>query len=157
MLFRIVFHEVNLPIPEWFSGPGHHATVFAGDHEETIVVSLAYWKIDDYRRQWKSACSRVLEGLGTTVFLVDVTSEWHLMQFAQAWTIYRLTEEDLRIQNILLQPHLCPQADLNNPHSAAPSHSTTPDEEENRHLTISEWSTNLEAIREFQMELDRLL
>lgn len=54
-----------------------HGRITLGAFSEKFVSSLAYWSADDYRRHWRQAAQRLLEGCPSTAFFTDVYDPEH--------------------------------------------------------------------------------
>ncbi len=75
-----------------------------GEFSEEFVAPLVFWKVDDYRRQWREAAERILNGCERSCF-VAAMRESPLDGVIFLWPAYR-DGEVVYIQHRLVLPEL---------------------------------------------------
>lgn len=125
--------------------------IIIDDFRESFNSSLTYWTINDYLYQWKAASNRVLSGYRKSAFFSNIIAP-ELKGYYLIWPIYRVGK-DVYIQNaIILVNRLRKPFDESNLYKyIKPRHSGDDDS------IISEWVTDIEDIRSFNISVSLMI
>ncbi|KUO15388.1 hypothetical protein AQJ91_41710 [Streptomyces dysideae] len=116
-----------------------------GDFAETFRTDLTFWGPGQYERSWARALLRLEEADVTTSCLVSSITDPKTANFVFCLTLYRV-RDDIFVQNsLILLGELDDDFDPENPWLSIGSREVA-DEDGNR---ISEWCTDITAVREF--------
>lgn len=121
-----------------------------GDFDERFVVCLDFWNVDDYRRQWKQALTRLLHSAKQSCLITSL-SDPQKANFITWWPIYQVKGTlHFQNQNLFLN-QLRGSFNYRMPYRHVPRRVTVTESGE----TISEWVLPIDAIRQFFAESRR--
>jgi hypothetical protein len=107
-------------------------------------MSLEFWSEFDYRTQWIAAIRRVLQGEIKSCLITSLTNP-DTANFLFWWPIYRVGDEAILHNQVLILDDLVSRFDLNDPYSSLPERETVSDDG----LPISEWVIPLSSFAAF--------
>ena len=119
--------------------------IVIGDFTETFNVPLGFWDESDYRRSWRQAFEVLNTNPHSTSCLMTSMTDPDSSNFLACWPMYR-EGEDVYIQNaIIFLDEIEGAFDPAAPWGwVGPRHGV--DEDGNK---ISEWTTDMDSLREF--------
>ncbi|WP_120497429.1 hypothetical protein [Kiloniella sp. EL199] len=117
-------------------------TIKIDDFSESIYAPLAYWNVNDYRKQWREACQDLLSGCEKTALITSMKDSDNA-NFLVTWPMYR-AENKVYIQNQILFLDEVSFDENNISNSISEREAEAEDGE-----PISEWSVSVEAIESF--------
>jgi hypothetical protein len=72
-----------------------------GEFSEEFVASLAFWTVDDYRKQWRNAAERIVNGEARSCFVASMRESPNDGAIF-LWTAYKLADTVYFQHNLLL-------------------------------------------------------
>jgi hypothetical protein len=115
-----------------------------GEFSEEFVAPLTFWTMDDYRRQWREAAGRILNGNERSCFVAAMRVSPH-DGAVFLWPAYR-DGEAVHIQHKLLLPEIVKGIfDTSNPYAQISERRTMTEGGE----PISEWQVSVADIALF--------
>jgi hypothetical protein len=115
-----------------------------GDFAESFHASLAYWSPRDYRRSWREAIVRLMDGTTPSAFVTSMEDP-EVANFIRWWPMF-LVDREVRIhEHLLFLDQLAAPLDATNLFASVPAYSSHSDEGE----PISEWRLPVESLASF--------
>jgi hypothetical protein len=143
MQFSIVFKEIESRLRKRRVSEAY-GTIRIGLFEETFHSNLTFWQPQDYTRHWLEACDRVLKTSHASSALITSMEDPDSANFITWWPLYREGQKVYIQNHLLLFDQLKEPFRLENPFVHVPARET-----KDEGTKISEWETDLGAIREF--------
>lgn len=132
--------------------PGETAVfgiISIGDFVENIYVGLTSWSRGQYEQQWRMAVARIVAGADRSPLIVSYV-EPPLANSVMLWPIYR-DGETVYIQNrLLFLDQLSEPFSADRPWDFLTDRKTISANGDR----ISEWTTNVDSLREFLRKID---
>lgn len=115
-----------------------------GSYVEHFVAAIDYWDVTYYRRHWKQALTRIVQGSETSALITSMYDP-SVANFIYWWPMYRLGDT-VRFQNhILFFNELQTSFDPNDPFRFVPERTIVNMDGEH----ISEWSASIADLESF--------
>ena len=116
-----------------------------GDFSEEFVAPLVFWTVDDYRKQWREAAERILDGHDRSCFVGSMRES--LSDGAVfLWTAYRLADNVFFQHKLLLLETVKGKFQTLNPYAQVDERQTETEEGQQ----ISEWRVLVSDVARFQ-------
>lgn len=119
--------------------------IVVGDFAETFRADLTFWGPGHYESSWAHALRRLEEADVTTSCLVSSITDPKTANFIICWPLYRVRDEVVVQNSLIFLDELDREFDPESPWLSVRSREVM-DEDGNR---ISEWRTDIAAVREF--------
>jgi hypothetical protein len=123
-----------------------------GSFTEEFEASLTFWTTDDYRAAWRAALSVLSAAETATSCLVSSITDPATSNFVFCWPLYREGDDVYVQSSLIFLDELAGTFDPTRPWLFVQPRSTI-DEDGNR---ISEWRTDIAAIRQFLATTDQM-
>jgi hypothetical protein len=115
-----------------------------GEFTEEFLSPLVFWTVDGYRRQWREAAERILNGYDRSCFVAAIRKS-PLDGAVFLWPAYK-DGEAVHLQHRLLLPELVKGSfDVKNPYAQVGERRTQSEEGE----PIAEWRVSVGDIARF--------
>lgn len=123
---------------------GRLGLITIGSYEEHFVAATEYWDVTCYRRHWRQAITRIVQGSVTSTLITSMYDP-ALANFIYWWPMYRL-DQTVQFQNhILFLNELATPFDPNDPFRFVPERTIINSDSEK----ISEWSASIADLESF--------
>lgn len=123
---------------------GRAGLLIIGSYVERFVAAIDYWDVALYRRHWRQAITRIVQGSVTSTLITSMYDP-SVANFIYWWPLYRLGDT-VRFQNhILFFNELQTPFDPNDPFRFVPERLTVNNDGEK----ISEWSASISDLESF--------
>lgn len=115
-----------------------------GSFVERFTVATDYWGVTQYRRHWREAVTRIVQGFGTSALITSMYDP-AVANFICWWPMY-LMDHTVYFQNhILFLSELDRPFDPNDPFRSVPERARINSDDDK----ISEWSASLAELESF--------
>ncbi|MDQ3748253.1 MAG: hypothetical protein M3367_04430 [Acidobacteriota bacterium] len=74
-----------------FNEPAIRGRITLGDFSEEFVAPLVFWTLDDYRKQWRDAAERIVNGEARSCFAASMRESLDDGAIF-LWTAYKLAD-----------------------------------------------------------------
>lgn len=126
-------------------GAGATGRVTIGDFAESFYMDLSYWSLGEYERSWRDSLKVIFDRKERDSCLIASIARPEVSNFIFCWPVYRRGEDVLIQNSIIFLDELEGEFNPREPWSSVRSRLTV-DEDGN---SISEWRTNVSAVRDF--------
>lgn len=120
---------------------GRLGLITIGSYLERFVAPIAYWDVIHYRRHWRQATTRIVQGSLTSALITSMYDP-AVANFIYWWPMYRLGDTVHFQNHILFLNELQTPFDPNDPFRFVPERLVINSDSEK----ISEWSTSIEDL-----------
>ena len=143
MAFSIAFLSEPVPSLE-VNEPACPGLIELGSFQERFVSSLSYWNVNDYKRHWRQAITRIVESSQKSCLITSMYDP-STANFIFWYPMYRV-DDTVFVQNqILFLNQLSAPFDERDPFSFVSERKSVNDEGE----SLSEWCVQVEELESF--------
>lgn len=123
---------------------GRLGLITIGSYVERFVASIAHWDVTHYRRHWRQAITRIVQGSVTSALITSMYDP-AVANFIYWWPMYRLGDTVQFQNHILFLNELETPFEPNDPFRFVPERVVINSDGEK----ISEWSASIADLESF--------
>ena len=128
-----------------FNEPAIRGRITLGDFSEEFIAPLVFWSVDDYRKQWREAAQRILDGHDRSCFVASMHES--LSDGAVfLWTAYKLADNVFFQHKLLILETVKGNFEPSNLYAQVDERETETEEGQQ----ISEWRMLVSDIARYQ-------